>query len=404
MNDQYIGKIRRTFEYGEGVFQLAPAFVTRRFNLPGCRLRIHPDDYYAYGTEAGAIMERWFSSVNRTRNNNPGSTERCLRTDEGLSYLYNGDGELFLLKDAVALLKGELIGEKLQDKYGTWPIFAKFFDYQNPLYFHFHPGDAAAKRVGCAAKPECYYFPPQLNNYLGTRPSTYFGFNPKVTKEDVREKLARFRTHDTKITAMSRAFGLELGTGWYVPPGVLHAPGSLLTYEPQWGTDLNCVFENVVCGEVYDEQFLYDICPEYAENKLDYIMEAVDWEKNYDPDFKEHYFRPPVELPGKDSAVCERWICYGNDYITAKEVTISPNSEAVLTDKGAYGCVIIQGFGEFGVYRAEAVAMMRFGDLTKDEYFVSKDAARRGVRAANHSLTEPMVILQHFGPDNAVYV
>jgi hypothetical protein len=67
---------------------------------------------------------------------------------------------------------------------------------------------------------------------FGTRPSTYFGFNPKVTKEDVREKLERFRTHDTKITAMSRAFDLELGTGWYVPPGVLHAHGSLLTYEP----------------------------------------------------------------------------------------------------------------------------------------------------------------------------
>lgn len=397
MDIEKVSKIHEAFEQGKGVFQLVPAFVSRRYNLPGLRLKLHPDDYYAYGTKAGAIMERWFSSVNRTRGNNMD------REDEGLSYIVAQNGEQFLLKDAVAELKEALIGKELQEKYGRWPIFAKFFDYQNPLYFHFHPNAAVAKRVGCDAKPECYYFPAQLNNHMGARPSTYFGFNPEVTKEDVRNALSGFKERDIKITTMSRAFDLELGTGWYVPAGVLHAPGSLLTYEPQWGTDLNCVFENVVCGEVYEEKFLYDICPEDMEDKVQYIMDAVDWDKNFDQDFKKHYFRAPLPLPQKNEVLSEKWICYGNEFITAKEVTVLPGGEAVLQDAAAYGCIMIQGFGRFGGYDAEAVTMMRVGDCTKDEFFVSKNAAQAGIRIVNHSQTEPMVILQHFGPDNAIY-
>lgn len=390
-------QILRAFEEGHGIFRLAPAFVTRTFNLPGYRLKLHPDDYYAYGMKAGTVMERWFSSVNRTRNNN------LDREDEGLSYIWTERGERMLLLDAVELLGERLIGRELQQKYGTWPIFAKFFDYQNPLYFHFHPGDEVAKRVGCSAKPECYYFPPQLNNYVGKRPSTYFGFNSGVTKEEVRERLCAFGERDTKITTLSRAFDLEVGTGWYVPAGVLHAPGSLLTYEPQWSTDLNCVFENVVCGEVYGKRFLEDICPDDVENKVDYIMDAVDWEKNFDPDFKEHYFRAPMQIPSENPDLIEKWICYGNDYITAKETTLLPGGRAVLKDRAAYGCVVIQGFGSFGVFDTEAVNMMHVGDITRDEFFVSKDAAMAGVEIVNNSRTEPMVILQHFGPDNAVY-
>ena len=74
-----------------------------------------------------------------------------------------------------------------------------------------------------------------------------------------------------------------------------------------------------------------------------------------------------------------------------------------MRDKAAYGCVIVQGFGKFGKFDAEAVNLMRADDLTADEYFVSKKRANEGVRIVNNSAVEPMVILQHFGPDNAVY-
>ncbi len=44
--------------------------------------------------------------------------------------------------------------------------------------------------------------------------------------------------------------------------------------------------------------------------------------------------------------------------------------------------------------------MLRFGQLSADEYFVSEAAAKAGVKISNHSRWEPMVILKHFGPNH----
>ena len=44
--------------------------------------------------------------------------------------------------------------------------------------------------------------------------------------------------------------------------------------------------------------------------------------------------------------------------------------------------------------------MIRFGEMTEDEIFVTAAAARDGVRIENHSATDPLVLLKHFGPGN----
>jgi hypothetical protein len=44
--------------------------------------------------------------------------------------------------------------------------------------------------------------------------------------------------------------------------------------------------------------------------------------------------------------------------------------------------------------------MIRFGEMTQDELFVSADAAKAGVEVQNPSATDPLVILKHFGPGN----
>ncbi|MDO5423735.1 MAG: hypothetical protein Q4F41_08430 [Eubacteriales bacterium] len=389
--------IRDTFEAGNGIFRMIPNFIPIKFGKPGRRLKLHPDDYFKLGADSGTIMERWICAMKGARAKNPKIP------DLGYSYVLAENGEKFLLCDAVKELKETLIGEELQKTYGAFPVYAKFFDYETPLYFHFHPRTEIAGKVGCEAKPECYYFPPQLNPHGGERPSTYFGFHAGVTKEEVRDCIAHFADYDTHVTSLSQAFDLEVGTGWYVPAGVLHAPGSLLTYEPQWCTDLNCVLENVVCGEVFGERYLTDIVPEGEENPADYILNALDWEANFEPDFKEKYFRKPVELPKTQEGLTEKWVCYGNEYIASKEVTIQPGKEILLKDHAAYGCICVQGFGSFGTFHAEAVNMMRVGDQTCDEFFVGKARAQEGVRIRNDSAVEPMVFLQHFGPDNTFY-
>src|SRR6188508_1413760 len=89
---------------GAGVLRLEPCWVPRSFMHPGRRLRLHPDDLYAYGAHRGGINERWFSSTTNA-DNGPGTP-----ADEGLSYVrYNG-GRRFLLKEAVEQAGDLLLG------------------------------------------------------------------------------------------------------------------------------------------------------------------------------------------------------------------------------------------------------------------------------------------------------
>lgn len=391
------GEIRETFTRGQGVLQLIPTFVPRRFSRAGHRLRLHPDDYYALGTARGAIKERWFSSVI------PAMNGAQAPPDEGMSYVLPSQGGLaakFLLKDAVEVLGEQLVGPYLMNTYGTWPMYSKFFDFQAPLFLHLHLGFDAAAVVGRLGKPEAYYFPPEMNNHPGDFPVTYFGFDPDVTREMVRERLMLYESGDNRITELSRAYRIELGTGWYTPPGVVHAPGSCLTYEPQWNSDVNSVYENITSDEVYPYDFLVENCPADKKHDIDYVLGLMDWEKNVDPHYRKHYFRPGVICPHSDAAHREKWVVYANDYIAAKELTILPGQTVTVKDAAAYGCIIIQGHGRFGVYDAEASVILRLGQAGNDEYFVSEAAAREGIVISNQSRFQPMVILKHFGPNH----
>lgn len=390
-------KIKQTFEQGGGVFCLMPVFVPRRFSRAGFRLRLHPDDYYALGTKRGSIKERWFSSVI------PAMNGPLAPADEGMSYVLPFDGNTagkFTLREAVDVLGRDLVGDELMTRYGGWPMYSKFFDYEVPLFHHLHLGFDAAAAVRRLGKPEAYYFPPEMNNYAGTFPATYFGFDPDVSKEEVMERLMMYEKGDNRITELSRAYRIQLGTGWYTPPGVIHAPGSYLTYEPQWNSDVNSVYENIASGEVYDYDFLVENCPEDKKRNLEYVMSLLDWEKNVDPHYRKHYFRPPVACPNSDGRYAEKWVAYANDYIAAKELTVQPGQKVVVSDGAAYGCIIIQGHGKFGAYDAEASVMLRFGQPSNDEFFVSEAAAKQGVVIENRSRFQPMVILKHFGPNH----
>lgn len=375
--------------------RLIPVFVPRRFSKSGGRLRLHPDDYYALGTARGSIKERWFSSVITAMNGDAAAP------DEGLSYVAVSDRleDKVSLKDFVEELKGELIGTDLFEKHGTWPMYSKFFDYVDPLFHHVHLDFEAAARVGRLGKPEAYYYPPQMNNYPGSFPHTYFGFSPDVTPEEVKARLRNYETCDTRITELSRAYRVALGTGWYTAPGVIHAPGSYLTYEPQWNSDVNSVYENITSGEIYDRDFLVENVPDDKKDDIDYIFSLLDWEKNIDPDYRKHYFRPPV-LASESEDYIEKWVAYGNPYIAAKELTIYPGHTAVIQDDTAYGCIIVQGHGKLGVYDAETATMLRYSQMSADEYFVSRPAAEKGLVIRNESRCESLVMLKHF-PANA---
>ena len=384
-------QMKKFLEENDGILNLIPIFLPRRFCKPGYRLRLHPDDYYAFGMERGAIKERWFSSVICAMNGDSANP------DEGLSYV-NIDGNTdhkVSLKDFVDTLGAELIGQELFDKYGTWPMYSKFFDYSDPLFHHLHLGFEDAAKVGKLGKPEAYNYTPQMNNYAGNFPHTYFGFAPDVTKDEVKERLLHFEETDIRITELSRAYRIQLGTGWYTAPGVIHAPGSYLTYEPQWNSDVNSVFENAANGEIFDKSFLVENLPEKEQGDIDKVIELLDWDKNVDPEYRKHYFRQPVTI-AEDENHIEKKVVYGNPYIAAKELTVLPGKTATVYDDSAYGCIIVQGYGKIQNHKAATATMLRFGQTSQDEFFISASRAKTGVTIENHSDCEPLVMLKHY--------
>ena len=392
---------KKALEQGKGILRLAPTWVPRSFCVPGRRIKLHPDDYYVLGGQRGGIDERWLSSTT------PAQNGPLTGKNEGLSAVVFTDGtkeERILLKDVIDELKGEIIGDRLWNEHESWPMYSKFFDNMGPLPHHIHHNDEHAAKIGQKGKPEAYYFPPQLNNHGGDFPYTFFGIAPGTTREQIRECLVNFTKGDNKLTNYSQAFRLEPGTGWDVPPGMLHAPGSMCTYEPQKASDVFAMYQSLVNEAIIPEELLWNGTPEDRKGDFDQLMEVIDWDLNVNPDILETRFMRPLPVRPVDEmqadGYVENWVCYKSDAFSAKELTILPGQTVTIKDSACYGMIVMQGHGKFGQWDIETPALIRYGQLTNDEFFVSEKAAMEGIRVTNPSTTDPIVILKHFGPEN----
>ena len=388
--------VKRALDAGEGMLRVAPTWVPRSFLHPGRRLKLHPDDYYALGAERGGIVERWLSSTTPAANENRAH-------DEGLSYI-DFEGERATLRDAVEALGANLVGDTIWNKYKRWPVFSKFFDNMGPIPLHLHQNAAQVKALGLEGKPEAYYFPPQLNNVGNNFPYTFFGLEPGTTKADVRRCLENWAAGDNGILDLSRAYRLKLGTGWLIGPCLLHAPGSLLTYEPQWGSDVFAMYQSLLEGRVVPWELLVKDVPPEKHQDLDFLVRLIDWEANVDPHFKDnHYFEPIVDESNSGEGCTDRWIVYdriGSEQpFTAKEITLEPGARATLNDNGASGLICVQGHGKIGKLALESPALIRFGQMTDDEVFITDAAAKDGYTIENHSDRDALVALRYFAPE-----
>jgi hypothetical protein len=379
-----------------GLLRLAPAWVPRSFVQPGRRLKLHPDDLYAYGLDRGGIDERWFGSTTPAANENRTS-------DEGLSYVVFEDNR-FTLAQAVMELGAGLIGDSIWQRYGKWPVYSKFFDNMGPIPHHMHQSADHAKLVGQEGKPESYYFPPQHNAVGNNFPYTFMGLEPGTTKEQVRRCLENWNRGDNGILDLSKAYRLKPGSGWLIGPGLLHAPGSFCTYEPQWGSDVFSMWQSLVEGREISRALLVKDIPPEKHFDLDFIISELDWEANVDPAFKDNHYLEPV--PVAESATegyVDRWIVYGKingeQAFTAKELTVQPGVRCTIRDGGAYGLIVVQGRGKMNRLTLDCPKLIRFVELTEDEVFCSEAAAKAGVTFENTSAVEDLVVLRYFGPD-----
>ncbi len=388
--------IKTVLEASGGILKLAPAWVPRAFLTPGRRIKLHPSDLYAFGADRGGIDERWFSSTTAAAN-------QGADWDEGMSYVVHDGKKAFTLATAINHDGDNLIGPAIWKKYQRWPVYSKFFDNMGPIPHHMHQNAEQAALVGQQGKPESYYFPPQLNAIGNNFPYTFMGFEPGTTKSDVKKCLQRWNEGDNGILDLSKAYRLKPGTGWLIPPCVLHAPGSLVTFEPQWGSDVFGMYQSMVEGRYVPWELLVKDVPKQFHNDLDYLIDQLDWNANIDPTFKDTNYLEPILADGGDGkGYADKWIVYGKvngeELFSAKELTVESGTKITIKDNGAYGMIAVQGSGTINGKPLQTPAMIRFKELTSDEYFVSHAAATAGVTFDNTGVG-PLVVLRYFGPD-----
>src|SRR5262245_49423732 len=119
-----------------GLLRLAPNWVPRSFLQPGLRIKLHPDDTYAYGANRGGIDERRLAS-------NTDAANEGRVPDEGLNDCIVGN-QRFTLRKAVEDCGATLVGKSIWKKYGRWPVYSKFFDNMGPIPHHMHQSEKQA--------------------------------------------------------------------------------------------------------------------------------------------------------------------------------------------------------------------------------------------------------------------
>ncbi|MDR1903360.1 MAG: hypothetical protein LBQ88_13910 [Treponema sp.] len=396
IQDRVVNEIKRN----NGVLRLKPAWVHRTFLPPGGRLKLNPLDLYDDFGKHGGVCERWMASTGLADN---GPTTR---ENEGLSFIVCDDGNLLSFKDAVNEAGGIILGDDIMKKYGCLLSFCKFYDYQAPIHFHVHLVEKQAQLVGAHSKPEAYFFPKHLNSITYNGDLTYFGFEPGTKKADIVKCLENWGAigGDNGILDYSRAFKLKLGTSWNIPAGILHAPGSLVTYEPQRVSDCSAFFQSSMHGHFVAKNLLVQVFPKEKQDDMAYIVDSLDWEANVDPNFKANHYREPVPVENPEKTgpegYFENWVVYGAEDFSAKELTVLPGKTVTIKDAAAYGLIMMDGHGTINGVGIETPAMIGYNDITADEVYVCREYAGKGVEIKNLSQYSSLVMLKHFGPDN----
>jgi hypothetical protein len=160
----------------------------------------------------------------------------------------------------------------------------------------------------------------------------------------------------------------------------------------------------LVNNVIIPPELLWKDVPEGKKGNHDFLIELLDWEANVDPDFAAHHFMRPKPVRSESEMIAagysEKWVCYKSPAYSAKELTVLPGKTVTIRDAAAYGFIMMQGHGTLGAWDIETPRLIRFGQLTNDEYFVSEQAAKQGVVIKNPSRSDPIVMLKHFGPSN----
>lgn len=170
-------------------------------------------------------------------NKDTGEIEHCGESwelssvENHLSVVSNGFLEGNDILELVEIYMGDLVGEKIYDKYGIeFPLLIKFIDATQDLSIQVHPGDQLAKeRHGAYGKTEMWYV---ISADPGSRLNS--GFNQPVDREKYLEYLK-----NGKLTDLLNFVDVHPGDAFFIPAGRVHAIGKgILLAEIQQTSDV----------------------------------------------------------------------------------------------------------------------------------------------------------------------
>ena len=137
-----------------------------------------------------------------------------------------------------------------------------------------------------------------MNNALGHQPISFLGLHPGRATRYASAASASRSGAQSDDGAIARIPHAGLGTGWDIPAGVLHAPASVCTYEPQAASDVFCMCESWSNNREVPEELLWKDIPDERKGDLEFIIELLDWERNVDPTFATDRFMTALETSG----------------------------------------------------------------------------------------------------------
>jgi hypothetical protein len=377
--------LRQAISEGHGIVRLDPAFVARDWIPAGRRLGMN-DAEYDVG-ERGEISERWLASTTHAAN-------KISLPEEGLSYVVVGSDRI-ALKAVIEADPAAVMGDEYAAHHEGLGRLAKIFDYGERVPYHLHPRREHTALLGRNPKDEAYYFLPGVE--MGQHPESFFGVHPWIVEQKQFDVLLPYLEAWDSDEILSHAQGATLvpEEGFYIPSGILHAPGTALTLELQEDSDVLCMLQARVGKTTISKELLFNESTADARARLGErcVLELIDWQANGDPFFWENHHLSPQLIPGSVQPGGEEyWIYYNTVKFSGKKLVVRPGKTYVSRERGVYNTFVWRGIGSFAGHDVEG------GVPGMDELLITHGRAVQPHEIHN-SGGEDMLIVKFFGPD-----
>jgi hypothetical protein len=283
-------RLRDFLDRHRGVLPLKPCLVPRGYRGGGRLAGKGPGCVRRNGKY---LVERWIASSTRAGWGDP-------NTQNGLSHLAEFRPAT-RLAEAVQALPDVLLGPgRAAAHAGQFRVLTKILDPYDPIGFHFHQKDETVRADPAAfpgefcGKDEAYYF---LQCPKGAWPYTHVGILPEVTREQLVAAMSAGRE---ALLEISPYFLQRPGTGFFVPAGLVHSPGTVLTLEIQQPSDVGASFGLHTRG--------HDLADPIAlEAAAQQVLRHVDLDLCRQPDILQRFAINPIPVePSSPGLECSR--------------------------------------------------------------------------------------------------